>query len=395
MTSVIISGARTPMGKLLGSLAGFTGSDLGGYAIAEAVSRAGIRHQQVDSVLMGQVLTAGEGQLPARRAATKGGLPMTVPALTVNKVCLSGIQAIILADQYIRSGLYTTIVAGGQESMSSAPHLLFARTGYKYGAISMADHMEIDGLYDAYTKQSMGQLVEQQNDVDGFSRESQDTFAAQSHSKAVEAYDAGVFGNEIVPLKVSLSREEPFVVDTDEALRADTTSAALATLPPAFQIDGTITAGNSSPISDGACALVIMDKGEAERQGLEWIAEIGSPGMVSGPRSTLQHQPAEAIRDACRREGIEPKALDLVEINEAFAAVGLSSIENLGIDPERVNVNGGAIALGHPLGMSGARLVLHLALELRRRGGGIGAAALCGGGGQGDALIVHVQKKAD
>ncbi|WP_206022665.1 MULTISPECIES: acetyl-CoA C-acetyltransferase [unclassified Salinibacterium] len=387
---MIVAGARTPVGKLLGSLSGFSGAELGGVAIRGALERAGISGDDVEAVVMGQVLTAGAGQMPARQAAIKGGIPMSVNALTVNKVCLSGIQAIIVADQYIRTGLYSTVVAGGQESMSNAPHLQHARTGHKYGALTMADHMEIDGLFDAFTQQSMGLLTEQRNDGDGLSRQEQDAFAARSHQRAAAAHASGGFADEIVPVEVPQRKGDPVVVDRDETVRPDTSVESLAGLRPAFRPDGTVTAGNSSPISDGACALVIMSKEEAEKRGLEWIAEIGAPGMVAGPDSTLQHQPAAAIRDACRREGIDPSELDLIEINEAFAAVGIASTNELGIDPEKVNVNGGAIALGHPIGMSGARIVLQLALELRRRGGGIGAAALCGGGGQGDALIIRV-----
>lgn len=390
--TVLVAGARTPVGKLLGSLSGFAATELGGFAIAGALERAGVNGAQVDAVVMGQVLTAGAGQMPARQAAVLGGVPMHVPALTINKVCLSGIQAIILADQYIRSGLHTTVVAGGQESMSRAPHLQNARVGHKYGQVTMADHMEIDGLFDAFTQQSMGLLTEQQNDADPLARGAQDDFAARSHHRAASAHDSGVFAEEIVPVTVS-RRGGDEVVERDESVRADTTPETLSRLRPAFRPDGTVTAGNSSPISDGACAVVLMNKDEAERLGLEWIAEIGAPGMVAGPDSTLQHQPANAILDACRREGIAPADLDLVEINEAFAAVGIASVAALGIDPERVNVNGGAIAIGHPIGMSGARIVLHLALELQRRGGGIGAAALCGGGGQGDALIIRVPRR--
>jgi acetyl-CoA C-acetyltransferase len=394
-TSVIVAGARTPVGKLLGSLSEFSGTELGGVAIAGALERAAVAGSDVDAVVMGQVLTAGAGQMPARAAAVKGGIPMTVPALTVNKVCLSGIQAIIIADQYIRAGLHMTVVAGGQESMSNAPHLQSVRRGHKFGALTMADHMEFDGLYDAFTEQSMGLLTEQYNDGEPLTREAQDSFAALSHQRAASARESGILSEEIVPVSVPQRRGEPIIVDADESVRPGTTVESLAGLRSAFRPDGTVTAGNSSPISDGACALVIMSRGEAERRGLEWIAEIGSPGMVAGPDSTLQHQPAEAIRDACRREGISPADLDLVEINEAFAAVAIASTTALGIEPGRVNVNGGAIAIGHPIGMSGARIVLQLALELRRRGGGTGAAALCGGGGQGDALIIRVPKTGE
>ncbi|GAB3617369.1 acetyl-CoA C-acetyltransferase [Okibacterium endophyticum] len=391
-TTVLVAGARTPVGRLLGSLTDFSAAQLGGMAIAGALERAAIAPDSVDAVIMGQVLTAGAGQMPARQAAVAAGVPMTVPSLTVNKVCLSGIQSIIIADQFIRTGLYSTVVAGGQESMSQAPHLqLRSRAGQRYGAITMADHMEVDGLFDVYTGQSMGLLTEKHNDAHPLSRESQDAFAARSHHRAADAHRAGRFVGEIVPVTIS-RRSGDVVFDRDEAVRDDTSVEALAGLRPAFRADGTVTAGNSSPISDGACAVVLMSRDEAEARGLDWIAEIHSAGMVAGPDSSLQHQPANAIRVACEREGIEPADLDLVEINEAFAAVGLASAADLGIDAERVNVNGGAIAIGHPIGMSGSRIVLHLALELARRGGGIGAAALCGGGGQGDALIVRVPK---
>jgi acetyl-CoA C-acetyltransferase len=393
MSTVLVAGARTPMGRLLGGLSGVASTELGATAIRGALERAGVAPDRVDHVILGQVLTAGTGQHPARQAAAAGGVPMSVPALSINKVCLSGVQAVILADQYIRSGLATTVVAGGQESMSRAPHLLLgSRTGTKYGAITMADHMELDGLFDAFTQQAMGLLTEDDNDRHPIERARMDEFAARSQQRAARAQDDGTFAEEIVPVEVPQRRGAAVVVDRDEGVRGDTTVEILAGLPGAFRKDGAVTAGNSSPINDGACALVLMDRDAAEREGIAWIAEIGAPGMVAGPDSTLQTQPANAIRDACRREGIEPADLDLIEINEAFAAVVLASADDLGVDIEKVNVNGGAIALGHPIGMSGARLVLHLALELRRRGGGIGAVALCGGGGQGDALIIRVPK---
>jgi acetyl-CoA C-acetyltransferase len=394
--TVIVSGARTPVGRLLGSLSGLSGVDLGAIAIEGALERSNVSPEAVDYVIMGQVLTAGAGQMPARQAAVKAGISASTPSLTINKVCLSGIQSIILADQFIRSGMLQTVVAGGQESMSQAPHLqLASRTGNKYGAVTMADHMELDGLHDAFTDQSMGLLTEQYNDAQPLTRLAQDEFAARSHRLAVHAQAAGRFADEIVPVKVPQRGGAPVTVDSDEGVRPGTTAETLGGLRSAFRPNGTVTAGNSSPISDGACALVLMSKERAEAHGIPWLAEIGAAGMVAGPDSTLQSQPANAIRDACEREGILPAHLDLVEINEAFAAVGLASTAELGIDPERVNVNGGAIALGHPIGMSGARIVLHLAMELARRGGGIGAAALCGGGGQGDALIVRVPKKAE
>ncbi|XAS74168.1 acetyl-CoA C-acetyltransferase [Micrococcaceae bacterium Sec5.1] len=394
--TVIVAGARTPVGKLLGSLSGLSGVELGAIAIEAALERSRVSPDSVDYVIMGQVLTAGAGQMPARQAAVKAGISGRTPSLTVNKVCLSGIQSIILADQFIRSGVLQTVVAGGQESMSQAPHLqLGSRTGRKYGAVTMVDHMEFDGLHDAFTDQSMGLLTEQYNDGEPLSRLEQDAFAARSHRLAAAARDGGRFADEIVPVKVPQRSGGVLIVDSDEGVRPETTVEVLGKLRPAFRSDGTVTAGNASPISDGACALVLMSKERAEAEGIPWLAEVVAAGMVAGPDSTLQSQPANAIRDACEREGILPTDLDVVEINEAFAAVSLASTAQLGIDPDRVNVNGGSIALGHPIGMSGARVVLHLVMELARRGGGIGAAALCGGGGQGDALIVRVPRKSE
>ncbi|KZM76083.1 acetyl-CoA C-acetyltransferase [Nocardia terpenica] len=390
-TSVIVSGARTPVGRLLGGLKDFRGSDLGGFAIKAALEKGGVAPEQVDYVIMGQVLTAGAGQIPARQAAAAAGIPMDVPALTVNKVCLSGINAIALADQLIRAGEYEIVVAGGQESMTQAPHLLEkSREGFKYGDVTLRDHMAFDGLHDIFTDQAMGALTETRNDADHIGREDQDAFAAASHQKAAAAWKNGLFDDEVVPVSVPQRKGDPIVVAQDEGIRADTTVESLGKLRPAFRKDGTITAGSASQISDGAAAVVVMSKAKAQQLGLSWIAEIGAAGVVAGPDSTLQEQPANAIAKACAREGISPADLDVVEINEAFAAVGIASTRKLGIDPAKVNVNGGAIAIGHPLGMSGARIVLHLALELKRRGGGIGAAALCGGGGQGDALILKV-----
>ncbi|MEU1954528.1 acetyl-CoA C-acetyltransferase [Nocardia rhamnosiphila] len=389
--SVIVAGARTPIGRLLGGLKDFSGSDLGGFAIAAALEKAGVRGDQVDYVIMGQVLTAGAGQIPARQAAVAGGIPMDVPALTLNKVCLSGINAIALADQLIRAGEYEIVVAGGQESMSRAPHMLEkSREGFKYGDVTLRDHMAYDGLHDIFTDQAMGALTEQRNDTDPITRADQDAFAAASHQRAAAAWKNGIFDDEVAPVEVPQRKGDPVVVRQDEGIRADTTAESLSKLRPSFRKDGTITAGSASQISDGAAAVVVMSKAKAEELGLSWIAEIGAAGVVAGPDSTLQDQPANAIAKACAKQGIDPADLDLVEINEAFAAVGIASTRKLGIDPAKVNVNGGAIAVGHPLGMSGARIVLHLALELKRRGGGIGAAALCGGGGQGDALIVKV-----
>ncbi|EFP57774.1 MULTISPECIES: acetyl-CoA C-acetyltransferase [Dermacoccus] len=391
-TAVIVAGARTPMGRLLGSLKSFSGADLGGLAIKGALEKAGVKGDQVDYVIMGQVLTAGAGQIPARQAAVKGGIPMDVPALTINKVCLSGLDAVALAAQLIRAGEFDVVVAGGQESMTNAPHLLEkSREGYKYGDVTMRDHMAFDGLWDAFTDQAMGNLTEQANagDVE-FSREEQDSFSAASHQKAAAAWEKGLFDDEVIPVEIPQRKGEPVVFKNDEGIRADTTTESLGKLRPAFSKDGTITAGSASQISDGAAALVVMSKTKAQELGLTWIAEVGAHGVVAGPDSTLQSQPARAIAKACEKEGLTPADLDVVEINEAFAAVGLASTKELGLDAEKVNPNGGAIAIGHPIGMSGARLVLTLAHELKRRGGGVGAAALCGGGGQGDALIVRV-----
>ncbi|MGB9011930.1 MAG: acetyl-CoA C-acetyltransferase [Aeromicrobium sp.] len=392
--NVIIAGARTPIGRLLGGLKTLSGSDLGGLAIKGALEKSGVSGDQVDYVIMGQVLTAGAGQIPARQAAHKGGIPLNVPALTINKVCLSGINAIALADQLIRAGEHEIIVAGGQESMTQAPHMLLgSREGTKYGDTTLTDHMAYDGLWDALTDQAMGRLTEQINvDQQKFTREEQDAFSASSHQKAATAQKNGVFDDEIVPVEIPARRGDAVVVKDDEGIRADTTTESLGKLRPAFSKDGTITAGSASQISDGAAAVVIMSKEKAESLGLSWIAEIGAAGVVAGPDYSLQNQPANAIAHACQKEGITPADLDLVEINEAFAAVGISSARELGISEDIVNVNGGAIALGHPIGASGARIALHLALELGRRGGGVGAAALCGGGGQGDALILRVPK---
>ncbi|MDV6302748.1 acetyl-CoA C-acetyltransferase [Rhodococcus cerastii] len=394
-TTVIVAGARTPVGRFSGALKDFSGSDLGGIAIKGALDKAGVAPDQVDYVIMGQVLTAGAGQIPARQAAVAAGIPMTVPALTINKVCLSGVDAIALADQLIRAGEFEIVVAGGQESMTQAPHMLEkSRAGFKYGDVTMRDHLAYDGLYDIFTDQAMGALTEQRNQSsEAISREEQDTFAAASHQKAATAWKNGVFDNEVVPVSIPQRKGEPIQFTADEGIRADTTVDSLGKLRPAFDQAGTVTAGSASQISDGAAAVVVMSKEKAESLGLTWLAEIGAHGVVAGPDSTLQSQPARAIAKACEKDGIDPKDLDVVEINEAFAAVGIASTRELGIDPEIVNVNGGAISIGHPLGMSGARIALHLALELQRRGGGVGAAALCGGGGQGDALIVRVPKQ--
>jgi len=383
------------MGRLLGSLKDLSGSDLGAIAIRGALAKAGVGPELVQYVIMGQVLTAGAGQIPARQAAVAAGIPMGVPALTINKVCLSGIAAIASADQLIRAGEFEVVIAGGQESMSRAPHLLTnSRKGFKYGDSTLRDHMAYDGLHDIFTDQAMGNLTESKNQDRGhqISREEQDAFASASHQNAARAWKDGLFDDEVVPVLIPQRKEDPVVVAQDEGIRADTTVQTLARLRPAFTADGTLTAGSASQISDGAAAVVVMSRARAEDLGLTWVAQIGAHGVVAGPDSTLQSQPARAIAKACAREGLDPKDLDLVEINEAFAAVGIASTRELGLDPRKVNVNGGAIAMGHPLGMSGARIALHLALELRRRGGGVGAAALCGGGGQGDALIIRVPR---
>ena len=396
-TSVIVGGARTPVGKLLGSLKDFSGAELGGLAIKAALERAGVAPEQVQYVIMGQVLTAGAGQIPARQAAHKAGIPLTVPALTINKVCLSGINAIALADQLIRAGEFDVVVAGGQESMTQAPHLLpKSREGFKYGTVQMTDHMAYDGLWDFLTDQAMGGLTEAAATGEWeFSRAEQDAYAARSHQLAAEAWKNGVFDDEVVPVLIPQRKGEPLEFRFDEGVRGDTSVETLSRLRPAFGPNGTITAGSASPISDGAAAVVVMSKAKAEELGLSWLAEIGAHGTVAGPDSTLQHQPAHAIRAAVAKEGISVADLDLIEINEAFAAVGLASAKELDVPADIVNVNGGAIAIGHPIGMSGARVVLHLALELQRRGGGTGAAALCGGGGQGDALILRVPRSSD
>ncbi len=390
MTSVIVAGARTPMGRYLGSLSTMTAVQLGGIVIAAALERAGVAGADVDRVVMGNVVQAGNGQAPARQAAAAGGVPLSVPATTINTVCLSGIDAIVQADRLIRLGEADVVVAGGMESMSLAPHLLHARTGLGYGQATMIDALEYDGLWDARTGQSMGALTDRSNaEGEQIAREAQDAFAARSHQRAAAARDSGVFAEEIVPVEVP-GRKGSVLVEHDEGIRADSTAETLAGLRPAFSPTGTVTAGSSSPLSDGAAAVVVMRRELAQERGLTWLAEIGAHGEVAGPDdSTLQHQPANAIQLALDREHAAVADLALVEINEAFAVVGLSSMAKLGLDPERVNVHGGAIALGHPLGMSGARLTLSLALSLVRTGSHLGVAALCGGSGQGTALILR------
>ncbi|NEA25737.1 acetyl-CoA C-acetyltransferase [Actinomadura bangladeshensis] len=390
-TSVIVAGARTPIGRLLGSLKDFSAADLGAHAIKAALERAGVSGDQVQYVILGQVLQAGAGQIPSRQAAVKAGIPMSVPSITINKVCLSGLDAIALADQLIRAGEFDIVVAGGMESMTQAPHLLpKSRGGYKYGSIEVLDHMAYDALTDAFDGIAMGESTEHHNAKLGISREEQDEFSARSHQRAAEAIKNGVFDDEIAPVEIPQRKGDPIVFAKDEGVRGDTTVEGLAKLRPAFSKDGTITAGSSSQISDGAAAVVVMSKAKAEELGLTWLAEIGAHGNVAGPDNSLQSQPSNAIRHALGKEGLTVDDLDLIEINEAFASVGIQSMRDLGVGPEKVNVNGGAIALGHPVGMSGARIALHLAYELKRRGGGTGAAGLCGGGGQGDALILRV-----
>jgi acetyl-CoA C-acetyltransferase len=394
--AVIVGGARTPIGRLLGSLSGFSGAQLGGLAIKAALERAGVPGDRVEYVIMGQVLQAGEGQIPARQAAVAAGIPMTVPALGINKVCLSGLDAIALAAQLIRAGEFDVIVAGGMESMSAAPHLLpGSRRGFKYGATELVDSMALDGLTDAFDQVSMGESTERHNGKLGITRQEQDAFAARSHQLAAKAIKDGVLAQEITPVLIPQRRGEPVIVDTDEGVRADTTTESLAGLKPAFAADGTITAGSASQISDGACAVLLMSAEAAAGAGASVLAEVGAHGVVAGPDNSLHSQPSRAIQRALDKAGLTVGDLDLVEINEAFAAVAIQSIRDLGVDPDKVNVDGGAIAIGHPLGASGARIALHLIYELRRRGGGLGAAALCGGGGQGDALLLRVPAAAE
>jgi acetyl-CoA C-acetyltransferase len=389
---VIVGGARTPVGRLLGSLAGQPATELGGIAIAAALARAGVSPDQVQYVIMGHVLQAGAGQITARQAAVAAGVPMTAPALTVNKVCLSGLDALALAAQLIRLGEHDVVVAGGMESMTRAPHLLpNSRAGYKYGPFEVIDSMAFDGLTDAFDRLSMGESTENSGRELGITRREQDEFAALSHQRAAEATKNGLLAAEIVPVVIPQRGGEELTVAEDEGIRAGTTAEALARLRPAFARDGTITAGNSSQISDGAAAFVVMSAEAAERAGATVLAEIGAHGNVAGPDNSLQSQPSHAIRQALDKAGLTVADLDLIEINEAFATVAIQSMRDLGVGPDVVNVNGGAIAIGHPLGASGARIALHLCYELRRRGGGLGAAGLCGGGGQGEALLLRVR----
>jgi acetyl-CoA C-acetyltransferase len=389
--SVLVSGARTPIGKLSGALKTFSATDLGGMAIAAALDKAGISGDQVDYVVMGHVLQAGAGQITARKAALNGGIPMGVPAETVNKVCLSGMNAIAHADQLIRLGECDVVVAGGMESMTNAPYLLpGARGGYRYGNQTVLDATLHDGLFCTIEQRGMGDATEDYNRRLGITRQEQDEYSARSHERAARATKNGVFDDEIVPVEIPQRKGDAIQVTEDEGVRADTTVEVLAKLRPAFAPDGTVTAGSSSQISDGACAVVVMSDTRAAELDLPVLAEIESYGTVAGPDPSLQSQPSNAINRALARAGLSTQDVDLFEINEAFASVAIQSIRDLGVSEEIVNVNGGAISMGHPIGMSGARLTLHLALELQRRGGGVGAAGLCGGGGQGDALVLRV-----
>lgn len=391
--TVLVAGARTPFGRLLGGLKTKSAAELGSVAIAEAIKRAGIDAGIVDYVIMGQVVQAGAGQNPARQAAIGAGVPNHIPAITINKVCLSGIEAIAMADQLIRAGEFEVVVAGGMESMSNGPHYLpRSREGAKYGDWVLKDSVAVDALTCAFDQVAMGESTEAFNGKYSFTREHQDEFSVASHSRSHAANEAGRLSPEIVPVEVDLGRGKIAVVEFDEGIRPDTSLESLGKLRPAFSSGGLITAGNASQISDGAVAVVVMKKSRAEALGLEWLAEIGAAGNVAGPDTSLQEQPANAVNHALAREGLTVADVDLFELNEAFAVVGLVSADKLGAPHEKVNVNGGAIAIGHPVGASGARLVLHLAYELKRRGGGIGAAALCGGGGQGSALLLKVAK---
>jgi acetyl-CoA C-acetyltransferase len=388
--SYIIAGARTPIGKMSGALASFSAADLGGFAIAAALQRAGVAPHEVEHVIMGQVLMAGQGQVPSRQAASKAGIPMSVPSISINKVCLSGLNSIYLADQMIQSGEADIVVAGGMESMTNAPYLAMgARSGFRFGDVQLLDAIQRDGLWCAFDACLMGLGTERYAAGD-ISRDVQDDLAMKSNQRAAAAIAAGRLADEIVPISIPQRKGDPLVIDTDEGVRASTTMESLGSLKPAFDKDGTVTAGNASQISDAGSAIVMMSKREAERRGVKPLGEFVSYGMVAGPdNASLLHQPSRSILKALDRAGKKVGDVDLFEINEAFAAVGIASMRELGISDDIVNVNGGAIALGHPIGMSGNRLALTLLHELHRRGGGMGAAALCGGGGQGDALIVR------
>jgi acetyl-CoA C-acetyltransferase len=388
--SYIIAGARTPIGKMSGALASFSAADLGGFAIAAALQRAGVAPHEVEHVIMGQVLMAGQGQVPSRQAASKAGIPMSVPSISINKVCLSGLNSIYLADQMISSGEVDIVVAGGMESMTNAPYLAMgARSGFRFGDVQLLDAIQRDGLWCAFDACLMGLGTERYAAGD-ISRDAQDDLAMKSNQRAAAAIAAGRLADEIVSISIPQRKGDPLVIDSDEGVRASTTMESLGSLKPAFDKDGTVTAGNASQISDAGSAIVMMSKREAERRGVKPLGEFVSYGMVAGPdNASLLHQPSRSIMKALDRAGKKVSDVDLFEINEAFAAVGIASMRELGISDDIVNVNGGAIALGHPIGMSGNRLALTLLHELQRRGGGMGAAALCGGGGQGDALIVR------
>lgn len=391
--AVMLAGARTPIGKLSGSLSGFSGSDLGGFAINGALEKSGIDASAVDYVIMGQVLQAGTGQVTARQAACSAGIPMSTPAITINKVCLSGLNAIYLAAQMINAGDAEVVVAGGMESMTNAPYLLpKARGGYRYGNAELLDVIQNDGLYCALEKELMGEGTERYTATADIDRNAQDVVASESHRRASEGIASGAFRDEIIPIQIPQRRGDPVLFENDEGVRSSTDLESLGKLRPAFTESGNITAGNASQISDGGSAVIIVSKAFAEKHGMDPLAELISYGQVAGPDTSLLTQPSRAILNALERCEIDLDDIDLFEINEAFAAVSVASVMDLGIPDEIVNVNGGAIALGHPIGMSGNRLALTLSYELKRRGGGIGAAALCGGGGQGDALILRVPK---
>jgi acetyl-CoA C-acetyltransferase len=390
--TVIAAGARTPIGKLSGALASFSAAQLGGFAIAEALKRAGITGDQVDMVIMGHVIEAGAGQITARQAALAGGIPMSVPATTINKVCLSGLNAIYLADLMINAGEADIVVAGGMESMTQAPYLLpGARAGYRIGDNKVIDSMMYDGLTCAFDDCAMGLGTDRYNQKLGISRERQDAFSAASHAKAAAAIADGRMAEEIVAIAVPQRKGDPIMVTTDEGVRVETDYAALEKLRPAFDKEGSITAGNASQISDGGCAVVVMSKKKADELGIRGLGELLAFGEVAGPDASLLTQPARAIKKALAKTDLTLDDIDLFELNEAFACVGLASADDLGIDEAKINVNGGAIALGHPLGMSGARVALTALYELQRRGGGVAAVALCGGGGQGDAAILRTR----
>jgi len=388
--SVIIAGARTPIGKMSGALSSFSGAELGGFAIAAALARAGVDPEEVDHVIMGQVLMAGQGQVPSRQAAVNAGIPMNVPAINVNKVCLSGLNSIYLANQMIATGEADIVVAGGMESMSNAPYLADgARSGFRYGNTELRDAIIADGLWCAFDACLMG-LGTDRYTGDSITREQQDEFAARSNELAADAIKEGRLAEEIVPVEVPQRKGDPILIEHDEGVRPGTTVESLSKMRPAFDKEGSITAANASQLSDGGSAMILMSKAEAERRGVNPLGEFVSYGMVAGPdNASLLHQPSRAAMLAAEKAGIAVADLDLLELNEAFAAVGIASTAELGVDSDKVNVNGGAIALGHPIGMSGNRLALTLLHELKRRGGGTGVASLCGGGGQGDAAILR------